>query len=283
MPGPISDPRTWTGTSVAGAAGEPLGQVAAIYSDNVTGEAEWAAVAGGNGHTALVPLREARHDGGMVHVPYSSGQLQTAPHHDPAAQFSYEDGAQLYQHYGLAPVPRPAQGQAAATAYPAGAGEPGAPAAAGAPLVGQDRAGTDDATVVRWEEQLRVGPHTETVVTGRLRLRKFAVTEEQTFTVPVTREEVTIDYEDVPGGEHTAGTGGAGAGLTEETYEVVRYEERVLITKELVPVERIRLVKRVVTADEVVTGQVRREVVETSVDRFDDALGQRAPEDLGNR
>ena len=124
-----------------------------------------------------------------------------------------------------------------------------------------DRNPTSDASIVRSEERLLVA--TETVPVARVRLRKYLVTEERTFTVPVTREEVELDYADVP--EHAQVPDGAA--LTSDDLEVVRYEERVVVTKEVVAVERVRLVRRVVTADQLVTGQVRRELVE--VDRLD--------------
>jgi hypothetical protein len=53
-----------------------------------------------------------------------------------------------------------------------------------------------------------------------------------------------------------------GARLLGDIVEVVRYEERVVVTKQVVAVERVRLVRRVITAEQVVGGQVRREVVD---------------------
>jgi stress response protein YsnF len=54
----------------------------------------------------------------------------------------------------------------------------------------------------------------------------------------------------------------AGGPLSEDVYEVVRYEERVVITKQLVPVERVRLIRRIVTTDQTVAGQVRSELID---------------------
>ena len=112
-----------------------------------------------------------------------------------------------------------------------------------------------DPVVTLSEERLRVA--TEIVPVGRVRLRRHLVTEEQTFTVAVTREEVTVDHEELPAGEQVP-DGGA---LSEDSYEMIRYEDRVLVTTQRVAVERVRLVRRVVTVDHTVTGQVRREVV----------------------
>ena len=115
---------------------------------------------------------------------------------------------------------------------------------------------TKDRSMVRSEERLLVA--TEAVPVARVRLRKYLVTEEQTFTVPVTREEVELDYAEIPMTEQIPD----GAGLLDDFVEVVRYEERVVVTKQVVAVERVRLVRRVITAEQVVTGQVRREVVD---------------------
>ena len=119
-----------------------------------------------------------------------------------------------------------------------------------APHTAQDR------SMVRSEERLLVA--TEAVPVARVRLRKYLVTEEQTFTVPVTREEVELDYAEIPMTEQIPD----GAGLLDDFVEVVRYEERVVVTKQVVAVERVRLVRRVITAEQVVSGQVRREVVD---------------------
>lgn len=56
--------------------------------------------------------------------------------------------------------------------------------------------GLDDASdgsMVRSEEQVHVG--TERVATSRARLKRYTVTEMKEVTVPVTREEVSVDYE----------------------------------------------------------------------------------------
>ena len=111
--------------------------------------------------------------------------------------------------------------------------------------------------MTRSEEHLRIT--SEIVPVGRVRLRKRLVTEEQTFTVPVTREEIGVEYEDIP--EHDQVSDGTGP-LAPDDLEVIRYEERVVITKEVVAVERVRLVRHVVTIDQTVGGQVRHEVVD---------------------
>jgi uncharacterized protein (TIGR02271 family) len=180
-----------------------------------------------------------------VHLPFGAQKLGTAPHHDPDIQLSYQDGEDLYRHYGLAPPAR----------FPAP--RPDTAAAGSGADAHADADADADAAMIRSQEQLRVGR--EIVVVGRVRMRKRLVTEEQSFTVPVTREEITFDYDEIPA-EQRAPDGTTE--LVEDTYEVIRYEERVVITKQFVPVERVRMVRRVVTADRTVVGQVRTELIE---------------------
>ncbi len=115
---------------------------------------------------------------------------------------------------------------------------------------------TTGPAVVRHEERMRIG--TEVVRTGRLRVRRRLVTEERTITVPVVREEIEVDYEEVPAGALVAEPG---AVLSDEVHEIVLHEERVVVTTERVPVERVRLVRSVVPGAQVVDTPLRREVV----------------------
>jgi uncharacterized protein (TIGR02271 family) len=99
----------------------------------------------------------------------------------------------------------------------------------------------EDPVVVRSEERLRAG--TVNVVVGRARLITSVVVEEQTFTVPVRRQEIRLVHESVPDSEQVV----MDVTPAEESYEVVAYAEQVLVTTQVVPVERVRLTKRVVT------------------------------------
>ena len=117
----------------------------------------------------------------------------------------------------------------------------------------------EDAVVVRSEERLRAG--TVNVVVGRARLITSVVVEEQTFTVPVRRQEIRLVHEAVPESEQVV----TDVAPAEETYEVVAYAEQVLVTTQVVPVERVRLIKRVVTEQTVVSGQARSEQVDVDI------------------
>jgi uncharacterized protein (TIGR02271 family) len=112
------------------------------------------------------------------------------------------------------------------------------------------------AEVIRSEERLRVA--TETVAVGRARLVKYVVTEDVTFTVPVSREEIRLEIDQFPDHEQEP----TGATPTPDVYEVVRHEEQMAITTQVVAVERVRMIRHVRTADHVVHGDVRAERVD---------------------
>ena len=112
--------------------------------------------------------------------------------------------------------------------------------------------------MTRSEEQVRVG--TETRETGRARLRKYVVTENVTQTVPVSREEVRLEREPITDANRDEAL--SGGDITEEEHEVVLTEERPVVQKETVPVERVRLDKDTVTNQHEVDETVRKEEIE---------------------
>jgi uncharacterized protein (TIGR02271 family) len=116
--------------------------------------------------------------------------------------------------------------------------------------------------MTRSEEQLHVG--TEKQETGKARLRKHIVTETETVQVPVSREEVRVEREPIT--EANRGQAMAGGDLTEEEHEVTLTEERAVVTKEAVPVERVRLGTETVTDEQTVTEEVRKEQIDADTD-----------------
>lgn len=107
--------------------------------------------------------------------------------------------------------------------------------------------------MVRSEERLNVNKQTEE--TGRVRLRKYVVTENQQVEVPVTREEVRLEREPISAEEAKGYTGDIG----EDEAAVTLHEERVNVQKETVPVEKVHLGTEQVQDSETVNEQVRKE------------------------
>ncbi|WJZ68086.1 PRC and DUF2382 domain-containing protein [Kocuria rosea] len=125
-------------------------------------------------------------------------------------------------------------------------------------LTDRDRTDRVDNGVVRHEEQLHVGK--ERQETGRARLRKYVVTENETVDVPLEREEVRVERTPLSGTEATAGT------IGEEDVEVTLHEERPVVAKETVGVEKVGLEKETVRDTERVDAEVRKEQVEVETD-----------------
>jgi uncharacterized protein (TIGR02271 family) len=236
--------------------GEKIGKVDELYQDRNSGRPEWALV-----HTGLfgtkktfVPLSGAQADGEDVRVRITKAQVKDAPHVDPDQDLSEPEEQRLFEHYG---VPYTAAGTTTATGEPA--------AAAGAPgPTGRDVSGptTDDA-MTRSEEELRVG--TERVETGRVRLRKYVVTEEVHTTIPVEREEVRVEREPIT--EENVGRAMSGPEISEEEHEVVLHEERPVVEKRTVPKERVRLDTETERGEEEISEQVRKERIEVEGER----------------
>jgi len=128
---------------------------------------------------------------------------------------------------------------------------------------GHDTSGPNtDEAMTRSEERLNVG--TETREAGRARLRKHVVTEHQQVQVPVSHEEVRVEREPIT--DANRGNAYDGAAITEEEHEVVLREERPVVDKEAVAVERVRLGTETVRETETVGDEVRREEIEVDDD-----------------
>ncbi len=124
---------------------------------------------------------------------------------------------------------------------------------------GRDTSGatTDDA-MTRSEEELHVG--TREQETGKVRLRKHVVTENVTQTVPVQREEVSIEREPIT--DANVGDATEGPAISEEEHEMTLSEEVPVVEKQAVPKERIRLDKDVTSDETQVSEDVRREEID---------------------
>ena len=256
---------------VVGTDGDKIGGVGQVYADDNTGQPNWVTVKTGLFGTreSFVPLEGARVDGDDIVIPYTKDQVKDAPGVDPDGHLDPAEEDRLYQHYSLG------NGQRTYTDATTGRDDRDATAAGGyrdaadtrtdrdydAPgTVGRDTSGptTDDA-MTRSEERLNVG--TERQATGRARLRKYVTTENVTQTVPVSREEVRIEREPITDANRDAAL--SGPDLSEEEHEVTLHEERPVVDKETVPVERVRLDKDTVTDHETVNEEVRKERIDT--------------------
>jgi uncharacterized protein (TIGR02271 family) len=251
------------GSTVYGSDGEKIGEVGQVYLDDETGRPEWATVRTGLFGTkeSFVPLSQSSQTGEGLTVPYDKSTVKDAPRVDAdQGHLSQSEEAELYRHYGLQYSERQSDSGYAETTTGAAGGVDVDRSAGVDHTTGHDTSGptTDDA-MTRSEEQLQVG--TESREAGRARLRKHVVTEQQTVNVPVTREEVRVEREPIT--DANVGAATSGPDISEEEHEVVLHEERPVVQKEAVPVERVRLGTETVTEQESVTETVRKEQIDT--------------------
>jgi uncharacterized protein (TIGR02271 family) len=233
--------------------GDKAGRVEDIYLDQETNKPEWALVNTGpfGTRSTFVPLVEATINGDDVVVPYTKDQIKGAPQLKAEGQLSQEEEADLYAYYGLSYSQLSSD-----TGLPEGRNE-------ASEADGYDVSGpTTDNAMTRSEEELRVGKATRE--SGRVRLKKYVVTEHVQQTVPVQLEEVRLEREPITDANVDRAT--AGPEISEEEHEVVLHEEEPVVEKRAVPKERVRLAKESVTQEKEVSEQLRKEQIEQQGD-----------------
>lgn len=239
------------GGTVIGNDGEKIGKFGQVFLDDETGNPEWVTV-----HTGLfgmsesfVPLGEATIKGDEVHVPYSKQTVKDAPRiGDAEGHLDRDSEQELFRYYDRS------HDRDQRLAERTGGETDGA-----LPSDPDRRDRHDDAEADRElrdakrerrdaERDLREARHersdarhegsddqrpagTAVPSTGRVRLRKYVVTENVTKTIPVSHEEVRVERDPV----------GADDGTEPGDEEVTLYEERLVVEKRRVPVEKVRL------------------------------------------
>jgi uncharacterized protein (TIGR02271 family) len=255
------------GGNVVDNDGDKIGSIGQVFLDDQSGRPEWVTVKTGFFGTgeSFVPLRDAEVDGHDVRVPYDKDKVKDAPRiEDSNGHLSEQEEDTLYRYYGT-------EGADYDTSY----GDSYAGNVTGTTDRtddGGDVSGPEtDSAMTRSEERLNVG--TEKREAGRARLRKYVVTENVTKTVPVSREEVRLEREPITDENRDAAL--SGGDITSEEHDVVLTEERVVVDKETVPVERVRVGKDTVTEQQQVDETVRKEEIELD----ESGTGTRAGDD----
>jgi len=255
--------------TVVSEADGKIGKVGTVYLDDDTQQPSWVTVKTGlfGSAESFVPLASADLSGDEVRVSYSKDKVKDAPRMDTDSELSPAEEDELYRYYGLGRGASTGTQTGTGTAGTAAAGTAGYAAgqgtAAGTRGEGHDTSGpnTDDA-MTRSEERVRVG--TQERESGVARLRKHVVTERVSQEVPVSREEAVVNREPIT--DANRGDALKGGDLTEEEHEVTLHEERAVVNKETVPVERVSLGTQTVSDTETVTTDARREEIEVEND-----------------
>lgn len=264
--------RTVIDRAVCDSEGNKIGNAKHVFLDDVTGVPEWVSVKTGlfGTNESFVPIRDASMVDDHLEVPYAKDIVKNAPNVDvdSGGHLSEREEHRLYEHYGIdwdaawQQANQPGQMSAAAGA--------GAMTRDGTMTGDGARAGngakTGDDAMTRSEERMHVG--VERRESGRARLRKYVVTEQQEQTVPVRHEEVRIEREPITDANRAAAM--SGPEISEAEHEVTLHEERPVTEIETVPVEQVRLTTEEVTEQQTVKGEVRKEQIEAETETDSD-------------
>ncbi|MGW5381859.1 PRC and DUF2382 domain-containing protein [Nocardia sp. NPDC003963] len=263
------------GDAVYDLGGAKIGKVKRVYVDNASGAPTWASVSTGLfSEDSLVPLAGAqlRQDPAELQVRVRKEAVKTAPHLAHDGLITQDSENDLFVHYGVDPNRAGWEDYGRHAGTPTG-GEMRATDTARSETTGTAAPGPTEPAMpekrkpdflVRSEERLNIGTHQE--VSGHARLHKYVVSEEQTITVPTSREEVRIEREPI------SDTSALPADFGEQEQEVTLHRDRVTVEKEMVPVERVRLIIDQVEEDQTITETVRKERIEIEGMDRDDKL-----------
>jgi len=253
--------------------GDKIGSVKDVYVNDNTGQPDFVSVGHGlfGAGDSIVPLRGHNLRDGELHLAFPKDRIKDAPDLDENGHLTNEDQQAFYRHYGL-------EGTQDVTTYETGAA--GAGFAADRDAIDRDRLAERDRVadrdvadrdeIVRSEEQLNVDK--ERVESGQVRLRKYVVNETETVEVPVEREEVRVTREPISEADRANYRGD----ISDDEASVTLHEERVNVTKESVPVEKVSLDKKTVRGTERVSEELAKEHIETDGDVVEGAQGRHA-------
>ena len=247
--------------------GDKVGGVKDVYVNDTTGQPDFVSVNHGlfGGGDSIVPLRGHSLRDGELHLAFAKDRIEDAPDLDENGHLTTEDQEAFYRHYGLEGTQdvttyetdnRFAQGAAAGAGAGTGYAAGERVDADRRDFVEGDRR-DENGEIIRSEEQLNVSK--DRVESGQVRLRKYVVNETETVEVPVEREEVRVVREPITDADRANYDGTIG----EQEASVTLHEDRVNVSKESVPVEKISLEKDTVRDTERVSEEVRKERFET--------------------
>jgi hypothetical protein len=279
----MADSKQIIGAQMVGRDGEGIGAVERVFSKDSTGEPAWVTVRTGvMRREHVIPLEGSQANADSIHVPYTHDMVKNSPKLEFDDHLSTDDIKVLSQYYGTtAQAAKPADRttrQPDTTARPvSGAPMPASTAgdaAAHGVKVPQDLHRDATLEAVRYGERLQVAK--ESREAGRVKLRTYV---EQTATeqrVELHRE--TVEVERVPITD-TARFTGEQPDWAEQVQEIVLFAEQAHVSKEVVPLERIIVRKKMISEEQVLRDSVRTqqfEVVEPSLEAKRPSTGDAA-------
>jgi uncharacterized protein (TIGR02271 family) len=255
------------GAQVTGADGKVVGTVEQVFRDDVDGTPAWARVRSGK-TGRFVPLGSSQVTRDGLSVPFDSQKIMGGPSIDAGQHMSAAQAEELSRYYGLT-VPSQGQPQdqtqTQTEAQTQGQDQGQVQAQAQGQAQGQaqpqsqQRPMTDEDWLIRQEERLQFGK--EMLETGHVRLHKYVDVDPIEQTVRVFHEEYDVERIPISADERISGN------ISEGQQDIILHEERAVVHKEVVPVERVRLLARRVEEDKTYRDEVRRERIEIEPDQ----------------
>lgn len=245
---------------------DKVGSLDDFYIDDNTEKPTWMTVKTGmfGNKVSFVPLALAHEAEDGIEVDVTKDEIKEAPHIAVDEELEVESESELYKYYQAVhghhgnesdheeeeeseeTPPQPDSREDARDSGP-----------------GHDTSGpSTDEAMTRSEEELQVNKEKQAM--GKVKLKKYIVTEQVNFTVPVKREHVRLVQEPIT--DVNLGKAKAGPELSEEEHEMTLNEERVTINKQVVPKERMRLKKDVTEEQRHVKDEVRKEQIDMQGD-----------------
>ena len=247
------DTSQYVNATAVDVGGVKIGTVLAVTDSADGAGAGWLTIGTGvlGTHEVHVPLAGTAVRDGEVVVPFAKSSVDESPAVSGWQTMTPEEAARLTAHYKNAATPEPTDPLADAPAGTVGSA----------------------VTVTRSEELLHVG--VERVVSKVVRVSKYRVTETVTRTFQVSHEEIRVDTLPAHGPAQPAGFGGRRPDADgSRNFEVVLHAEQLVVTKHVVPVERVRITVDDVVQQVQVSESVRKETLElTGVDGSPRPLG----------
>jgi uncharacterized protein (TIGR02271 family) len=250
------------GAQVTGADGKVVGTVEQVFRDDVDGTPAWARVRSGK-TGRFVPLAGGQVTKNGLTVPFETQKILGGPSIDAGQHMSAAQAEELSRYYGLASIPgqgqpgQQTQQQTMPTEQLQGQQTTQTQQQAQRQPMQTQSAGDD--WLVRQEERVDVGR--EMFETGHVRLHKYVDVEPIEQTVHVFHEEYDVERAPITSNEPVTGAFGEGV------QEIILHEERIVMRKEMVPVERVRLVAKRVEEDRTFRDEIRRERIEIEPDQ----------------
>jgi uncharacterized protein (TIGR02271 family) len=260
--------RGWDGNDLVDRDGLKAGSIVNLYVDQQTERPIWALVRTGllGSRQTLVPLEQATiplaavvRGARSVQVPFETPTILDAPSVPVGEEIPDALATALRRYYNLGDPGAPSEGddgQPGTEPDDAHAAAPGEPTEAATATMSTEPPGT----MVRSEEELRIRMRPRA---RRVRIKRYVVTDYVTQTIPVRREELRLEAEElVDQADLTAPLTQPGHGM-----EMVLHQEEVVVSKRVVARERVRLRVQTVTEPRRLSSEVRKERIE--VDQSD--------------